>query len=193
MTLILADRAHPARPRLERLVRRVFSEEYGARVPAFPDRLLARLDDAGEPMAVAGLRLGGESLFSEAYLDSTAAEAIGRACGRIVQRPEIVEFSNLAAVRSGAAMPLVMAGVRLSLAVGARYGMFTATQRLRALLRRRGLVAIDLGPAQPDKLANAATWGRYYLHDPRVVVVSAETLPDSFLSIPLASPAPLHA
>lgn len=176
MSLILADRAHPARGLLEDTVRAVFLAEYDAHVSNFPERLLASLDGDGQPQAVAGLRFADDQLFSEGYLADKAESVLSSTLGRKVSRQEIVEFSNLAATQAGAAMPLIGAAIRLTLAAGARFGMFTATNRLRALLRRRGLMTIDLGPACPDRLPNANAWGRYYLHDPRVLVITAESL-----------------
>lgn len=190
MTLILANRDHPERARLEQAVRTVFAAEYGAHVPAFPNRLIASLNDAGEPLAVAGLRTSEDGLFSEAYLDGPAESVLSAAIGRPVDRTQIVEFSSLAAIKAGAALPLVGAAIELCLAAGAAYGLFTATHRLRALLRRAGLQCVDLGPARPERLADASPWGSYYLHDPRVLMVSADSLA-SARSIPV--PAYRHA
>lgn len=176
MTLILADRDHPRRLMLERTVRAIFLARYGARIPAFPNRLLASLDESGRPLAVTGLRFAEDGLFSEAYLDAPAEAALGLAVGRPVARSRIVEFSSLAAARPGAALPLVGAAIGLCLTGGAAYGLFTATHRLRTLLRRAGLMTVDLGPARPERLADAALWGSYYLHDPRVLAVSADGL-----------------
>lgn len=176
MTLILADRDHPCRDLLECTVRQVFLAEFGAHVPAFPSRLVATLDREGQPLAVAGLRFAEDGLFSEAYLDGPAEAVLSAIAGREVARSRIVEFSSMAATRPGAAMPLVAAAIRLCLAAGATWGMFTATGRLRALLRRSGLTGVDLGPALPERLADAGAWGSYYLHDPRVVAVSGDSL-----------------
>jgi hypothetical protein len=192
MNLILADRHHPQRDLLERTVRSVFQAEYGAHVPAFPNRLVASLDADGQPLAVAGLRFAEDGLFSESYLDAPAEAALAAANGRPVARTQIVEFSSLAATRSGAAMPLVAAAIRLCLATGCTHGLFTATNRLRALLRRTGLVTVDLGPARPDRLQDASVWGSYYLHDPRVLAVSADTLA-SLRPLNRAAPAPTAA
>lgn len=176
MTLILADQDHPERALLERTVRTVFLAEYGAHVPAFPKLMVASRDKSGEIGAVAGLRFAEDGLFSETYLDAPAEALLSQASGRPVNRLQIVEFSSLAAPRPGAALPLVGAAIRLCLAAGASHGLFTATNRLRALLRRTGLVCVDLGPARPERLTDAAAWGTYYLHDPRVLVVSAASL-----------------
>lgn len=181
MTLILADRHHPQRDRLEAMIRATFLAEYGAHVRRLPDRLMAALGPDGAPRAVAGLRFAADGLFSESYLVDPAESVLSRAIGRPVARERIVEISNLAAPRAGAAVPLIIAAVRYAHAAGADVGLFTATARLRALLRRTHLAAVDLGPARPERLANPAAWGSYYLHDPRVMAAPAETLPAAWM------------
>lgn len=198
MTLILADRDHPDRSCLEGVIRAVFLAEYGARVPAFPDHLVAMLDGQGRPQAVAGLRFAERGLFSDVYLDEPAESLLSRKLGRMVTARHIVEFSNLAAPKAGAALPLVAAAIRLCLADGRAFGLFTATARLRMLLRRVGLRAVDLGPARRERVAHPAAWGSYYLHDPRVLVVEAGTLPETLVPhMPLPCSVPcsevLHA
>lgn len=193
MKVILADREHPVRHRLEQAVRSVFHAQYGAYVANFPNRLLATLDADGEPRAVAGLRYCDDLLFSEVYLDDTAERVLSGAFGRLVRREEIVEFSNLAAKHAGAAMPLVELAIQHGLVSGARFGLFTATARLRAMLRRRGIVLVDLGPTRPDRLPDAAVWGRYFLHDPRVIVVAADTLPSRLKLCQSSTPVFHHA
>lgn len=193
MSLILANRDHPDRPRLERAIRTVFLAEYGAHVPAFPDHLVATLDAMGRPTAVAGLRFAEDGLFSDVYLDGPIEDVLGRALGHAVSRRQIVEFSNLAAPRPGAALPLVGAAIRLCLADGRAYGLFTATARLRALLRRTGLNAIDLGPALRERAARPDAWGSYYLHDPRVLVVEGTALPAALTPRTPASALPAEA
>jgi len=193
MTLVLADRAHPLRGRLERTVRAVFLAEYGAYVPQFPHRLIAFLNNDGAPRAIAGLRFAEDGLFSSAYLDGAAELVLARYFGRPVSQGRIVEFSSLAAPSAGAAMPLVGAAIRLCRAAGADFGLFTATARLRTLLRRSGLAAVDLGPARSDRLDNAAAWGSYYRHDPRVLAVAADSLPPMLLHARAIPEAPCHA
>lgn len=178
MTLILADRQHPLRPRLEDAVQHMFAAEYGARVSNFTAYMIGRLDAEGVVEAVAGLRFESDGFFSEAYIDAPVEAMIAKYYGQAAARREIVEFSSLAATRPGAALPLLQAAIRVALAGGARFAIFTATNRLRALLRRRGVNAIDLGPASPDRIENADAWGRYYLHDPHVLTVSADSLPE---------------
>lgn len=182
MRLVLADRFHPLRRRMEDTVRSVFLAEYGAHVSRFPDRLIASMDDDDTPRAVAGLHFSETGLFSEAYLDGPVESVLTRALNRHVERNRIVEFSNLAAPRPGATIPLIREAIGFCRATGANAAIFTATARLRALLQRNRLVTVDLGPARPERLRTAATWGSYYLHDPRVLAATADALPPSLHS-----------
>lgn len=180
MSLVLADRNHPDRDRLERAVRDVFQAEFNAFVPAFPNHLIAAVGPNREPRAVAGLRFAEDGLFSEAYLDGSIEDVLTPIFGRPVSRTQVVEFSSLAAPTPGAALPLVVAAIRVALAAGANFALFTATGRLHALLARAGFGFVDLGPARPERIANAAAWGDYYRHDPHVLAIAAEALPAAF-------------
>jgi len=180
MRFVLADRHHPLRGRLENTVRAVFLSEYGAHVPRFPDRLIARLDDAGNPQAVAGLHFSRAGLFSEAYLDGPVESVLTVALRRPVARDRVVEFSNLAAPFRGAAIPLIWEAIRVCRDAGADAAIFTVTARLRTLLQRNRLATVDLGPARPERLRAAAVWGSYYLHEPRVLAATAESLPPAY-------------
>lgn len=184
MTLVVADPDHPLRGSLEDAIRTVFQAEYGARVAAFPRQLVGLLDRDSRPLAAAGLRFAEDGFFSERYLDEPVEESLGRRAGMAVARTDVVEFVSLAALRPGAALPLVGGVVRLCLALGCHWGLFTATARLRALLRRTGYVIEDFTAASPDRIARPETWGSYYLHDPRVVAVRAESLPRVLLAAP---------
>lgn len=191
MTVILAEPDHPARPMLERAVSDVFLREYGARPPVFSRRLLGLVGPGG-PQAVTGLRFAEDDLFSDVYLDAPVEQALSSALGRAVRRDRIVEFSSMAAPQAGAALPLIVTAIRLCLAAGATVGLFTATRRLRLLLRRSGLGCVDLGPARPDRLRDADRWGSYYLQDPRVTAVPVEGLAGLLgrsSALPPASPA----
>ncbi|HSV28570.1 MAG TPA: thermostable hemolysin [Candidatus Omnitrophota bacterium] len=184
MTLVVADPDHPLRGSLEDAIRAVFLAEYGARVPAFPRQLLALLDRESRPLAASGLRFAEDGFFSECYLEEPVEESLGRRAGTAVSRTEVVEFVSLAALRPGAALPLVGGAVRLCLASGCRWGLFTATARLRALLGRAGFVVEDIAAADRERVTRPENWGSYYLHDPRVVAVRAESLPRVLNSAP---------
>ena len=174
MTFISVPPDHPRRLQMEQTVLRVFHKEFRAVPTCFPTQLAAVQDQAGNPAAVTGLRFERDGFFSEQYLDAPVEHVVSAALGLPVSRGQIVEFTSLSSVRPGAAMPLVAAVIRDCLSRGYRCGLFTATNRLRALLRRTGLTVVELGRASPDRVADPENWGSYYRHDPRVMAVSAD-------------------
>lgn len=177
MDLISVDARHPLRPAVEAAVRAVYAREYGARLAALPPRMLAWADDGGNVLCAAGLRT--QPFFSEFYLDAPVEDLLARAGGRPVARERVVEVSALAAPRPGAAAAFTRAVIDLCREEGFDWAFFTATQRLRALLRWMGLPLVPLGPACPTRVSSPADWGSYYLHDPVVCAVPHALLPQA--------------
>lgn len=169
MRLILADARHPLRPTVEAAVRAVYARQYGATDPVLPPRLMAGLDADGAVRCVAGLRPA--PFFSEIYLDEPIESLLTSVGGQPVARDRIIEVSALAAPRPGAAMALARAVVALCRRDGFEWAFFTATARLRVLLRRAGVPLVPLAPARADRVNEPRAWGSYYLHDPQVCAV----------------------
>jgi len=88
---------------------------------------------------------------------------------------------SLAAGRPGEIRDLVCGVIGFLRSRGTRWAFFTATARLRTFLRRAGMPLIELAAADPSRIAAAETWGRYYLQDPRVMLIG-----DAMLSAALA-------
>jgi hypothetical protein len=159
------------RPAVEAMVRNVFYTEYGARIAAFPERMIVVLDDTGAPRCAAGLRDAQTGFFSEQYLELPLEQAIGQAAGRAVGRDAVLELGSVAASRPGALLMLLRGFAHVGLDSGYRWGVFTATSRLRRLAQRFAIDIADLGPASASRIANPQDWGRYYENDPRVCAV----------------------
>ena len=172
---------------LEAYVRTRFAAKHGAEVRTFMPTLVSFRDRQGELRGVAGIRGAEESrLYLEHYLDCPVEERltaslrslpVDRGGARAVRRDEIVEVGNLAgascraAVRMVAQLPVFLMSRRYSWIV------FTATGALRQILEGFGAPLIELGRADPSRVATAAdSWGRYYETDPRVF---AGYLPDA--------------
>jgi hypothetical protein len=177
MQFQLIERDHGQRPAAERAIRDMFFREYGAEVAELPSLLIALQGDDGAILCASGLRFIEHGFFSESYLDQPVEQCLARHFNQPVARRQIVEFSNMASMQPGLAMRLVQQGVRHSLLRGARFGIFTATRRLRLLVRRSGYGILEMGTASPQRVANPSAWGTYYLHDPRVMAVPAAALP----------------
>ena len=86
-------------------------------------------------------------------------------------REQVAEVTCLAGSRPGRSLVLVQHIVALLREKGIAWAFFTATDRLRAILRRSGVPALDVAAANGDKVANSSDWGTYYATDPRVVAI----------------------
>jgi Thermostable hemolysin len=177
----LTERApgEAGREPLERFVAAAFERAHGARVQAFMPSLLGLEDWSGTLRCALGLRgAGPERLFLEQYLDRPIEEAIAAGAGllRPVDRGSIVEVGNLAGRGCRAAVYLVAQLPRFLVHRGYTWVTFTATERVRELLAAFDAPLLDLGPADPARLAAGADdWGAYYRTRPRVM---AGWLPD---------------
>ena len=162
---------HPDRNIVEDLIRSAYEREYGAKIPHFPQCLVAQRTD-GILRCAASLRFSHDGFFSENYLDDPIETAIGKVVGRVPSRRALVEVGSLASNHPCDLMGFVRQIIEEARSQGMEWAFFTATARLRIFLRRSGLPLIELGSASADKLAQADKWGSYYLHAPRVMLVS---------------------
>lgn len=168
------------RAELEQLVAGAFERSHGATVRSFMPNLVGLEDRGG---ALRGAALGyrgaaGGPLFLEQYLDRPIEQVIAARVtdGRAVQRADIVEVGNLAGRGCRSAIYLVAQLPRFLVGKGYRWLTFTGTQRVRDILEGLGAPLLDLGVADPGRLAAGADeWGRYYEAAPRVM---AGWLPD---------------
>lgn len=177
------------RAAVETMVRDVYRSEYGADSPHFPDLMIAVIDATGRPQCTAGFRDHTCRFFSEQYLNLPAQSLIAAQIGEPVSRDQVVELGPLAAIRPGALLTLLIGFAHIGLGSGYHWGIFTATDRLRRLAQRLGIPLIDLGPALPGNIANAAAWGSYYDHDPRVCAVDGQAARQRLLTSRLPSSA----
>ena len=166
---------HPCtkrRDEIEDLIRVRFAEQYGAKIQHFMPCLLGLEDLAGQLQAAVGIR-GADAgeLFLERYLDRPVEEEITARNGRYLQRSEIVEVGNLAAVGAGHARLLIVALTDVLVALGFRWVAFTGTSTLLNSFQRLGLSPLSLGLADPACMGDdLADWGSYYATRPQVMV-----------------------
>ena len=172
-TLVIPEH-HRLRGKAEHFIREVYEEEYGARLGAFPRRLLVEIGLQGEILCAAGLRTSAEGFFSERYLDTTIETALTRVRGQPVAREHIFETSTFAS-RSPRAVPLFVGQIiDWGENSGFEWSFFTITRRLSTLLDRLGLELAPLGRADPARIGNADSWGSYYEQEPRVYAVNRD-------------------
>ncbi len=110
-------------------------------------------------------------LFLEAYLDHPIEVLVSAAMGRTVSRADIVEIGCLA---STSPVALIQLWHETATALDSRHHVVAATltARVRRLLARAGVPIVEIARAVPDRLPDAARWGKYYDDDPRVCVGS---------------------
>lgn len=186
-------RTHEARPAVERLVTSVFRDEYGASLRDFPAQMFAVFDRSEAPQCAAVLRDRGAGFLSEKYLNRDLDRDLSDAAGAVVQRDDIIELGLLAAPRPGALLCMLHGFAQYGLDTGHGWVVYTATDRLRHLARRVGVDLIELGAADPSRLADPAAWGTYYENDPRVCAVRSRDARDRLTQYHLpcgAEPAP---
>lgn len=160
----------PLRAQLEAFIHQRFAATYGAIVKHYMPQLLG-LRHNGVLQAVVGLRPASESpLFLEQYLDIPACTQIRQRSGIALQREQMIEVGNLAALAPGAARMLIIALTHYLAAHGFSWVVFTGTAMLLNSFQRLALSPIDLGAADPARLGQQqAEWGSYYATRPRVM------------------------
>ena len=168
---------HPERTAVERFIRRVYRDRYGANPRQFAPTLVALRDATGELVAAAGYRCAAEQpLFLERYLQAPVETLLAADPARPPSRARIVEVGHLAASRAGEGRRLIMLlGPHLA-AQGFEWVVSTLTEELRHLFARLGIVPLALGAANPEVLgAEASNWGSYYDHRPAVLAGQLQT------------------
>lgn len=156
------------RVEVEAFIQNIYGREYGAHIAHFAPQILCRTGVDGDIHCAAGLRLPGDGFFSERYLDEPVEAALSRASGQQVRREEVFEVTTLASHSPRE----ISAFIDDIITFGARHGLswcfFTLTRRLSLLVHRRHLAPLLLAAADPARIPDAATWGRYYETEPKV-------------------------
>jgi hypothetical protein len=178
MQFLKIDCDHLLRRRVEDCIKTVYAEEYGASINDFPKLLVALVDDNGKPVCAAGLRFSGDGFFSERYLSQPIDRILDQAWASSVRRRQIAEVTSLVGAKPGVSLLLIKHIVDLLRQRSVSWAFFTATERLRAILRRTGVPVLDIGRTSIDCVEDPDQWGGYYDTNPRVVAVH-----DSMLSI----------
>ncbi len=163
--------AHPRRERLEQYIASVFQAAWDARVLGFLP-LLCSLQQGEYFSAALGLRSANHGpLFCEQYLDRPALHEVEALHGVRCAPGNLMELGNLAASHPGQGSLLYLLVTAAIHDAGIRYLIFAANRAVRLSIRRIGFTPLTIGPARPERLGPAAaSWGRYYEGDPRVMV-----------------------
>ena len=160
------------REKVEDFIKKCFADAYSASVSSFMPRLFRLTTRRGEVVAAFGIRSAQrERLFLETYLDASIEQVIESKAGIRLQREQIVEVGNLAAIYPGAVRWLFVALTVKLYGEGYEWVVFTGTPALCNVLKKLGLHAVEIGPAKPERLAaeERACWGTYYDTQPKVM------------------------
>ncbi|MEQ9490559.1 MAG: thermostable hemolysin [Alphaproteobacteria bacterium] len=191
----IVTRDDPDRQAVETMIRAVYFNRYGAWIDLFPDRLAAAFDSERNPVCAAGLRDAVTGFFSEAYINDPVEHAIAGVSGYQPDRDSVLEVTTLAGIRSGYVLQLLGFIMTDATRRGMTWGLFTATQQLRLILKRIRAPIFELAAADSARIANAALWGSYYTTDPRVCAIAgpASGMTQAACSLLSDTPArPLH-
>lgn len=189
MTFTIIEQTDPARRQAEETVRAAFARQYGASVGEFAPTLVALRSERGdihreprhreprhgEPWdkitCVAGIRFAADGFFSERYLDQPIEILLRPLWNAPVRREHIAEVTNLAGMKPRSSQILIAYVIHLCRQRSIQWAFFTAGERLRAALRRTGILTLDLGPALPERMDDPDAWGTYYATNPHVVAI----------------------
>jgi hypothetical protein len=150
------------------VIGRKYLELFGASpTPTFGEYLAGGREP--DSLAALGYRRASEGpIFLESYLDAPVEVELGKAFGRQVARPEIVEIGNFAADNAFVMLELWGAAAN-DLAGSSEIAVATLTAPLRRIFCRVGVPFVSLCKALPERLGEAAgDWGSYYQQDPEV-------------------------
>ncbi|AGZ35552.1 thermostable hemolysin [Pseudomonas sp. SWI6] len=170
--LLLHGVSDPGRAELEQFIHARFQSIHHADVHHYLPELLGLYDSHHRLIAAAGIRpaISGP-LFLERYLDEPLEACVSRLAAGTVQRSELVEVGNLAALSAGSARIMIIAVTWLLAERGLQWVAFTGATTLVNSFHRLGLVPTALAPADPERLhGEAASWGHYYAQHPQVFV-----------------------
>ena len=157
------------RARVERYIWQRYADRFEADVQDWFPRLVT-LESGGDILAAAGYRSAEDRLFLEQYLHAPVEHSLARHEPGL-QRKDIVEAGQFAAMHAGAGRLLMPLMARHLLDEGFQWAVSTVTQELHHLFLRMGMHPLPMASAQAERLEPdyPGTWGTYYDHAPVVV------------------------
>jgi hypothetical protein len=163
----------------EEFIKNTYAARYGARLEAFPSRIIAILDHRDDILCAAGLRFLDDGFFSECYLDAPIEDVVSAISARTVNRSAIFEVTTLAS-----RAPLVTAEFIAEIGIfgekaGFEWTFFTLTRRLHLMVGRLGIAPIFLGEADRQRVVDSERWGTYYACQPKVYAAASRRLTTS--------------
>jgi len=173
LQLGLVEAEREDRGDVQDFIAKAYHRVFDARLRSFYPSLISLHDSGRKLCGAAGARYAeGQALFLEQYLTLPVHCAIQQRTREPASRQGIVEIGNLSVLRPALTYPFMsMIGGWLQ-TYDIEWLVFALTHSLRRLFQRAGVELVDLGPAEPRRLAQTDNdWGRYYEHEPRVTAV----------------------
>ena len=160
---------------IESCVAQKFEHQFSAQLSHFLPYLLS-LRDSDQLGAIVGMQPAGQgTLFLEQYLDSCVEQAVAEKFQTPVDRSQIVEIGNLAAVQPGAVYIIFAVLASVLHEAGFKWVVCTATPQVESLLSNMQFPYEHICNADPARLEdNASDWGEYYSTRPRVIAGNVE-------------------
>ncbi|MFC1747454.1 thermostable hemolysin [Pseudomonadota bacterium] len=155
---------------IERFIKLVFRQAYGARVNHFLPYLLSMRQD-GNMLAALGICPAVEKkLFLETYLNAPIENTLAAQLKRPIDRSSIVEVGNLSSSHGGGARALIITLTAYLSGAGYKWAVFTATPQVRNSFAKLGIELTPLTHADKSRLGDEQhRWGNYYEQAPVVV------------------------
>jgi hypothetical protein len=160
----------------QQFIKSIYAARYGARLDAFPSRIIALFDHRGEMLCAAGLRFLDDGFFSERYLDGPIENVVSAISGRSINRSAIFEVTTLASRAPRATAEFIGEIAAFGEQAGFEWSFFTLTSRLHPMVCRLGIAPTYLAEADRRRIADAERWGTYYACQPQVYAVASRRL-----------------
>jgi hypothetical protein len=160
----------------EELIENTYAARYGARLEAFPTRIIALLDSRDDVLCAAGLRFLDDGFFSERYLDAPIEDLVSAISARTVNRSAVFEVTTLVSRTPVATAEFVTQIGAFGERAGFEWSFFTLTRRLHIMICRLGIIPTLLADADRRRIADAERWGTYYACQPKVYAVASRRL-----------------
>ncbi|NDU86076.1 MAG: hypothetical protein G3H99_05635 [Ferrovum sp.] len=159
------------RQETEGFIARIFEENFGAQPRLFMPRLFSLRDNQEHLKLALGMRTATYGpLFLEQYLPEPVETLIEKSIGYPVERHDIAEIGNLAALQPGGIRWAIQAATRMLHEEGFTWVVFTGTKSLYNGFTKLGLFPQFLGIARVERLPlnEQKDWGSYFRHHPQV-------------------------
>jgi hypothetical protein len=165
------------RDRLESNIKQGFAAAYDAKISQFMP-LLCELN-VDDEVCTLGLRSASQPLFIEQYLPASIEHFVG------AKREHIFELGNLCSTHRKATLAHFVLMNEALYQAGAKYLVFCATRKVRALLKMLGVNCKEIGVANAQALQDPASWGSYYDNQPTMCVVDLNEAHQRVLNTPV--------